>query len=105
MGFGIRFVSHLILSVLLYKADIIIADYLKTRLITNLLHKLNDYLKIVKQESPTKTNYSDLVVRVLSVLDHVLPHIFMSIINVADVMDKIDVELTVEISKLNNIFF
>ncbi|KAI4469951.1 rab11-binding protein relch [Holotrichia oblita] len=73
-------------------------DYFKTHLLKNLLYKLNDYLKIIKQESPSRSSgYSDLVVKLLAVLDHLLPHIFVYVINVSNVIDRIDKDAKIEI--------
>ncbi|KRT83820.1 hypothetical protein AMK59_3189, partial [Oryctes borbonicus] len=75
-----------------------VAGYLKTRLLKNLLHKLNDYLKIIKQESPSKSNsYSDLVVKLLVVLDHLLPHVLMYVINVTNVIERTEKDAKMEI--------
>ncbi|XP_022908904.2 RAB11-binding protein RELCH homolog [Onthophagus taurus] len=72
-------------------------DFLTSHLIKSLLQKLNYYLKGSKTESPTKTIYPELVIKIMNVLNRLLPFILMYVANKPYVLERIEKDMAIEI--------
>lgn len=80
-----------------------LADRLQSDLIKQLLYKLNKSLKDTPPESQTKVLQSpDRVIRIISVLDHLLPFVLMYVTNNEIILSRIEKEMTIELSKFKD---
>lgn len=81
---------------------IIFLDKLHSILIKNLLHKLNQLVKLSQSESPTKKQLSsdESIIQVINVLDTLLPFLLVYIASSDSIINRINEDLIVEIRKL-----
>lgn len=72
---------------------------LRSELIKNLLQRINDALKNMKDESPNKHKlFPDVILRVIGVLNTLLPFLLISVANNSVVLDRIEKDMIIDLS-------
>lgn len=86
---------------------IIIKGRLQSSLLKHLLHKLNDLLKdtsevgsmTTKQQIVNQPPASDRIIRIVNVLENLLPFLVMSVASQDNILSNIEKDMAIELSK------